>query len=117
MFHRAYNPHHHAINLNRVTNTSLERPFSGIKDSRFNLKRIKRVEITLQNGENTQNNSKTEEKKTNLQNREKNNLQNGEKTNLKKKPTSKTEKKPTSKKTTSKTENRKPRFCRRPTLV
>ena len=87
MFHRAYNPHHHAINLNRVTNTSLERPFSGIKDSRFNLKRIKRVEITLQNGENTQNNSKTEEKKTNLQNGEKNNLQ--------KNPTSKTEKKPT----------------------
>ena len=87
MFHRAYNPHHHAINLNRVTNTSLERPFSGIKDRRFNLKRIKRVEITLQNGENTQNNSKTEEKKTNLQNGEKNNLQ----TN----PTSKTEKKPT----------------------
>ena len=87
MFHRAYNPHHHAINLNRVTNTSLERPFSGIKDRRFNLKRIKRVEITLQNGENTQNNSKTEGKKTNLQNGEKNNLQ----TN----PTSKTEKKPT----------------------
>ena len=87
MFHRAYNPHHHAINLNRVTNTSLERPFSGIKDRRFNLKRIKRVEITLQNGENTQNNSKTEGKKTNLQNGEKNNLQ--------KNPTSKTEKKPT----------------------
>ena len=87
MFHRAYNPHHHAINLNRVTNTSLERPFSGIKDRRFNLKRIKRVEISLQNGENTQNNSKTEEKKTNLQNGEKNNLQT--------KPTSKTEKKPT----------------------
>ena len=87
MFHRAYNPHHHAINLNRVTNTSLERPFSGIEDRRFNLKRIKRVEITLQNGENTQNNSKTEGKKTNLQNGEKNNLQ----TN----PTSKTEKKPT----------------------
>ena len=83
MFHRAYNPHHHAINLNRVTNTSLERPFSGIKDRKFNLKRIKRVEITLQNGENTQNNSKTEGKKTNLQNGEKtnlqkNNLQNGE---------------------------------------
>ena len=87
MFHRAYNPHHHAINLNRVTNTSLERPFSRTKDRRFNLKRIKRVEITLQNGENTQNNSKTEEKKTNLQNGEKNNLQ--------KNPTSKTEKKPT----------------------